>query len=150
MLVMVDLVLLVHRRSRCSQVYSSSRFPWCCSSIGSDTVASFCCATGPISRPGHIHRIDVTAGGLPDELQLSSGSTSSHAFGVAETIALARILGKLPPCFIVYAVEGACFAPGAAMTPTVAAAAETVARSVLRTLRNLRTIRATNHRRCDV
>jgi len=76
--------------------------------------------------------------GLPYELNLSSGCTSTHAFGVAETICLARTLGKLPACFVVYAIEGACFAPGAAMTPTVAAAVEIVSQSVLRELRGLR------------
>jgi hydrogenase maturation protease len=93
-------------------------------------------AAAPLSRPGHVHRIDVMVRGLPHELSLS-GCASTHAFGVAETIGLARTLGKLPACFIIYAVEGACFAPGAAMTPAVIAAAETVSQSVLRELRDL-------------
>jgi hydrogenase maturation protease len=91
-----------------------------------------------LSRPGHVHRIDVTVSGLPHELTLSSGSMSTHSFGVAETIGLARTLGRLPPCFIVYAVEGVCFMPGAAMTPAVAAAAEIVSQCVLRELWALR------------
>ncbi len=93
-------------------------------------------AAAPLSRPGHIRRIDVTVRGLPYELNLC-GCTSTHAFGVAETIGLAQALGKLPARFIVYAIEGACFAPGAAMTPAVVAAAETVSQCVLRELRDL-------------
>jgi hydrogenase maturation protease len=93
-------------------------------------------AAAPRSRPGHVHRIDVGVCGLPHELHLS-GCASTHAFGVAETIGLAQTLGKLPARFIIYAVEGARFEPGAAMTPAVAAAAETVAQSVLCELRGL-------------
>lgn len=95
-------------------------------------------AAAPLSRPGHVHRIDVRAGGMPHELALSSGCASTHAFGVVETIGLARTLGKLPARFIVYAVEAACFAPGAAMTPAVAAAVEAVSQRVLGELRDLR------------
>ena len=40
---------------------------------------------------------------------------------------MARALDRLPQSVIVYAVEGVCFDPGAAMTAEVAAAAEEVA-----------------------
>ena len=60
--------------------------------------------------PGTIHRIDCAA----TDAVVPRGSVSSHGFGVAEAIALARALGTLPPHCIVYAIEAAHFAPGAA------------------------------------
>ncbi len=71
------------------------------------------------TEPGRIHRLDASCGTLPCEVSLSS----THAVGIAETIALARMLGRLPPRVIVYAVQGACFEPGALMTAEVASAA---------------------------
>ncbi|HVW69790.1 MAG TPA: hydrogenase maturation protease [Steroidobacteraceae bacterium] len=79
-------------------------------------------AAAVISNPGRIHRIDLAADELPCEL----GLASTHAFGLAEAIALARALNRLPRRVIVYAVEGVCFDPGAVMTAEVAAAAEEV------------------------
>lgn len=73
--------------------------------------------------PGRIHRIDLSVDELPCELGLSS----THAFGLAEAISLARALDRLPKSVIVYAVEGVCFDVGAPMTPEVFAAAEQVA-----------------------
>jgi hydrogenase maturation protease len=48
---------------------------------------------------------------------------SSHGLGLADTVALARVLNAAPRDIIVYAVEGASFAAGATMTPEVSAAA---------------------------
>jgi hydrogenase maturation protease len=45
---------------------------------------------------------------------------SSHAFGVAETIELARTLGELPPVVVVYAIEGSEFGYGAPLSEAVA------------------------------
>jgi hydrogenase maturation protease len=80
-------------------------------------------AAAPGSSPGAIHRIDLRHDALPTELSLSS----THGFGVAEAVALARALGTLPEQLIVYAIEGANFAPGAPLTQAVAASADTVA-----------------------
>jgi hydrogenase maturation protease len=72
-----------------------------------------------------IHRIDVSAQRLPREL----GGHSTHGFGVAEAVELARALGALPSRAIVYAVEGQCFEAGAGMSaPTAAAIDEVTAR----------------------
>jgi hydrogenase maturation protease len=84
-------------------------------------------AAAAVSEPGRIHRIDLAQEELPRDLSLSS----THAFGVADAIALARTLGRLPPQVIVYAVEGENFAPGDPMSPAVAAAAENVAARIL-------------------
>lgn len=41
----------------------------------------------------------------PDELILRSGIPSSHSLGVAESLALARVLGALPPQLFIYGIE---------------------------------------------
>jgi hydrogenase maturation protease len=77
--------------------------------------------------PGTIHRIDC---GTPDAF-VPQGTTSSHGFGVAEAIGLARALGTLPPHCIVYAIEAADFTTGEAVSPAVAQAAQEVAALIL-------------------
>jgi hydrogenase maturation protease len=76
--------------------------------------------------PGTIHRIDCTTDKVPPR-----GNVSSHGFGVAEAIELARSLGTLPPHCIVYAIEAADFAHGAAISPAVMQAAHEVAELIL-------------------
>jgi hydrogenase maturation protease len=83
-------------------------------------------AAASSARPGQIHRLDLTAGPLP--IGLSSPST--HAFGLGETVELARILGRLPRRFVLYLVEGESFAAGGALSPAVAAAADRVAEKI--------------------
>jgi hydrogenase maturation protease len=84
-------------------------------------------AAAPIEAPGRIHRIDAGA----DELPRGASLASSHGFGLAEALALADALQSRPETVIVYAIEGGCFAGGAAMTPEVAAAASEVANRVV-------------------
>ena len=83
-------------------------------------------AAEPAGTPGRIRRIDLATESLPPER-----GASSHAFGLAEAIALARALGTAPARIAVYAVEGSDFAVGAEMTPPVAAAVQDVADRVL-------------------
>jgi len=90
-------------------------------------------AAAPGGAPGALRRIDVVAGTLPADMALTSG----HAFGLAEAVALAHALGLAPAAIVVYAVEGAYFAEGAAMTAEVAAAVPEVARRVLAEVRRL-------------
>ncbi|MGC8528368.1 hydrogenase maturation protease [Acidiphilium sp.] len=75
-------------------------------------------AAAPIALPGRIHRLDPLAGPLPRDLALGS----THAFGLAEAVELARTLLLLPRRMTIYAIEAACFDPGAALSPAVAAA----------------------------
>lgn len=82
------------------------------------------CASGVC--PGTIHRFDANAAPLPD----LSSSLSTHGFGLANAIELARALRRLPPRCVVYAIEGASFEVGAALSPAVAAAVADVARRV--------------------
>lgn len=80
-----------------------------------------------MAAPGRIHRIDAAAGELPPGLAFPS----SHAFGLAEAIALAGALQRLPETVIVFAIEGKNFDGGAPMTPEVAAAAAKTAEQVI-------------------
>ncbi len=80
-------------------------------------------AAASVGEPGCIHRIDLATEALPHDLSF----TSSHAFGPAEAIGLARTLGLAPAEIVVYAVEGAAFEGAAAMTSEVAAAADEAA-----------------------
>jgi hydrogenase maturation protease len=55
-------------------------------------------------------------------LPASLRHASTHSFGPAEAVELARALGRLPPTVIVYAVEGHRFVPGGRLSPAVEAA----------------------------
>ena len=75
---------------------------------------------------GTIHRIDCTISKVPPR-----GNFSSHGFGVAEAVELARTLGTLPQHCVVYAIEAADFTHGAAVSPPVMQAANEVAELIL-------------------
>nr|WP_294509505.1 hydrogenase maturation protease [uncultured Rhodopila sp.] len=78
------------------------------------------------AAPGTIRRLDCASG---DVMPRSAGA-SSHGLGVAQAVGLARALACLPSVCVVYAVEAAAFAPGAPMSPRVAAAAAETARRI--------------------
>jgi hydrogenase maturation protease len=80
-------------------------------------------AAAPISTPGTVHCLDPIAVPLPREIALGS----SHAFGLAEAVELARTLGTLPARMTIYAIEASHFTAGAPLTPAVAEAAARVA-----------------------
>lgn len=84
-------------------------------------------AAASVGVPGRIHRIDGHDGALLPE----PGLASSHAFGLAEAIALSRALGTAPPVLVVYAIEGSVFDTGAPVGAAVAAAVDEVATRVL-------------------
>ena len=92
------------------------------SSAGSVVVFDAAASGAP---PGTIHRFDARAAPLP----AAHLRSSTHAFGVADAIELARVLGRLPSRLDVLAIEGSNFELGAAMTPPVTVAVERVARS---------------------
>lgn len=69
------------------------------------------------SPPGTVRRFDAAAGPLPAEVRLAS----THALGAEAAVEMARALGRLPGATVVYAVEGAAFAPGAGLSPGVRA-----------------------------
>jgi hydrogenase maturation protease len=78
------------------------------------------------SPPGTIHRIDCTK-----DIPLLRSTVSSHGFGLAEAIGLARALGTMPPHCIIYAIEGTCFTLSTPMSSPVTGAAREVARRIL-------------------
>jgi hydrogenase maturation protease len=79
------------------------------------------------SAPGKIHQIDATKQHVPSEFF----HYSSHAFGVAEAIELARALGELPPAVTVVGIEGKDFSSGTELSSEVEIAARVVLASVL-------------------
>jgi len=83
--------------------------------------------------PGTVHRVDASREPVPARVFRSS----THAFGVGKTIELARALGRLPECVVVYGVEGATFAAGVGLTPAVQTAVDGVVEAVLRDLERL-------------
>lgn len=71
---------------------------------------------------GTVRRFDAAAGSLPAEFSRHS----THAFGVADAIEMARALGCLPQHLIVYGVAGRDFTTGSGLSPEVEAAAREV------------------------
>lgn len=77
--------------------------------------------------PGTIHEFDAMAGPVPARFDLRS----SHAFGVAPGIELARALSRLPGRLTLYAIEAASFDMGAGPTPGVRRAIDEVADAIV-------------------
>jgi hydrogenase maturation protease len=75
---------------------------------------------------GTMHRIDLASERLPAGLF----RTSTHHFGLAETIELARALGRLPGRVVVYGIEGERFGLGEALSGAVRQAVERAAAAV--------------------
>jgi hydrogenase maturation protease len=76
--------------------------------------------------PGTLHRLDAAE----QELPAGMFGASTHHFGLAEAVELARALGRLPRHTVVFGVEGASFDTGEGLTPEVAAAAARAAEAV--------------------
>ncbi len=91
-------------------------------------------AAAPLGSPGRIHRIDLDTGPLPQDVPVMS----SHDFGLAQAIGLARALELAPRRIIVYAVEGGSFDGGAPPTPAVAAAVRIAADRIVTEIQRLR------------
>lgn len=79
------------------------------------------------SSPGGILKLDVTKRSLPKEISCRS----SHSFGVAEAVELARALERLPAKLIIYGVEGKSFEIGMSLSHEVAQAAERLAGMII-------------------
>jgi hydrogenase maturation protease len=73
---------------------------------------------------GTIFRLDARAETVPQ----TWFRYSTHAFSVADAIALARALNRLPPRLIVLAVEGEQFDAGVGLSPEVEGAVDELAR----------------------
>ena len=86
------------------------------------------------AAPGTFRRIDVQRDALP--ATWFAGST--HGLGLATALELARALGSLPANCVVYAVEGASFEHGAALSEGARAAIPAVAEAILRDITQFR------------
>jgi hydrogenase maturation protease len=82
------------------------------------------------AAPGTLHRFD--AGDEP--LPARSFRSSTHAIGIADTIELARALGRLPRRVCVWGVEAGGFATGAELSPAVETAVAALVHAVLNDL----------------
>jgi hydrogenase maturation protease len=69
-------------------------------------------------KPGSIHRFDAHAGPLPSNLTFGS----SHAFGVAAALEMARAMGWLPATCELIGIEGKAFGFGSGLSPVVESA----------------------------
>ena len=78
------------------------------------------------AKAGTIYRFDAQAQPIPT----SVFARSTHAFGVAEAIELARVLNQLPPSLTVYGIEGRCFSAGTGLSPSIARAAKKVVEQI--------------------
>ena len=67
---------------------------------------------------GRIHRVDVAVEPLPDW----TTSGSSHSAGIAEAVALAKVLDSLPDELVVFGIEPADLSLGEGLSPAVEAA----------------------------
>jgi hydrogenase maturation protease len=85
-------------------------------------------AVSSVVRVGVVHRVDASV----EELPAGLFRASTHHFGLADAVELARALGRLPGRTIVYGIEGEDFDAGAVLTPEVATAVPEVAASIRR------------------
>lgn len=76
---------------------------------------------------GSVHRLDAARVEQARTLQ----GASTHAFGVAAAVGLARALGTLPSRLVIYAIEAGACDTGAGLSPEVDRAADEVVASVM-------------------
>ncbi len=79
---------------------------------------------------GTLHRFEAGDEAIPARTFRSS----THAIGIAETIEVARALGRLPRRVRVYGIEAGGFKTGAELTSAVEAAVASLVAAVLRDL----------------
>jgi hydrogenase maturation protease len=83
--------------------------------------------------PGTLHRLDLHSQEFPREFS----RYSTHAFGVAQAVELARALHCLPGCLIFHGVEGKIFASGEGLSPEVQRALPPALDQILEDVRSL-------------
>ena len=82
------------------------------------------------AAPGTLHQIDVSDQPLP----IDFFRHSTHAFGVAGAVELARTLNCLPPHLLFFGIEGKEFATGIGLSPEVKHAVPLAIAGVLKQL----------------
>jgi hydrogenase maturation protease len=83
--------------------------------------------------PGTLHRLDLRS----QEMSREFFRFSTHAFGAAEAVELARALNRLPPRLIFHGIEGKEFASGEGLSPEVVCALSTAIERILEDVRAL-------------
>jgi len=86
------------------------------------------------SDPGTIHRIDANAEKVPTDFF----HYSTHAFGVAEAVEMARTLGELPKHVLIYGIEGKDFEIGKEISAEIEKSAEQVVQQILDDIHSIR------------
>lgn len=81
-------------------------------------------------EPGRIHRLNALREPLPSRFLRCTG----HTFGVAEAVAMAGVLDRLPRYLAIYGVEGADFSWGQDLSPAVALGASALVAELAATL----------------
>jgi len=81
-------------------------------------------------EPGAVHRFEAQQQKIPAKFF----HYSTHAFGVAEAVEMARSLKQLPPRLIVYGIEGKNFETGVGLSKEVQRSISEVIQMVLRDL----------------
>ena len=84
-------------------------------------------------RPGMTHRFVVDSPRTG-----TRRAASSHGLGLDDAISLARALDRMPGQLIVHAIEAADLTEGPGLSPSVAAAVDTVASAVVADVRSFR------------
>ncbi len=79
------------------------------------------------ASPGSIHRMDASKEPIPSKFF----SCSTHDFGVAEAIELARTLGQLPRQLKLFGIEGNNFQPGEILSAEVERAIKLVVDEIM-------------------
>ena len=80
------------------------------------------------AEPATVFRLEGSAQLLPVSLLRHS---STHGFGVAEAVELARSLNQLPHRIVIFGIEGKNFAPGTGLSPEVEAALDAVVENII-------------------
>jgi hydrogenase maturation protease len=83
------------------------------------------------AQPGTVHRFDVQAGPIPT----TAFHASTHAFGVAEAIELARALGQMPARVLVYGIESRSWDAGVGLSRELERVVPTVVERILQEVR---------------
>lgn len=78
-------------------------------------------------QAGTVYRIQMPG----QELSSHFEGCSTHAFGIAQTVALAKTLQRLPAHLIIYGIEGASFEMGEGLSGPVREAAGRVVEQIL-------------------
>lgn len=81
--------------------------------------------------PGTVHRLEVADLPLPAPFR----TASTHNLSIADVIALARSLDRLPTRLVVYGIEGERFDPGVGLSDRVAAAVPALVDRILAEVR---------------